>query len=126
MMGYRQMRSRPCTDVCTRSRLLDVRVQELDTALAAQPAGEPDEKSHVKRHVYVLESIGSPGRFYVGLTRDVEARVRKHNEGGCIATKSARPWTVRTVVSFDREDRAKAFERYLKSGSGRAFSRRHF
>jgi len=29
-----------------------------------------------------------------------------------------------TVVSFSEKDRAKDFERYLKSGSGRAFAKK--
>jgi hypothetical protein len=30
------------------------------------------------------------------------------------------------IVEFLSEDKARTFERYLKSGSGHAFARRHF
>jgi hypothetical protein len=38
---------------------------------------------------------------------------------------SGRPWHVDVVVEFANEERAVAFERYLKSGSGGAFAKRH-
>jgi hypothetical protein len=31
-----------------------------------------------------------------------------------------------TVVRFSSKDKARAFEAYLKTGSGREFARRHF
>ncbi len=91
---------------------------------SGQLVGCGRRQGSMQRHVYVLASVGRLRRFYVGLTRDVEKRLGKHNKGGCIATKSGRPWRLRTVVSFDSEQRARAFERYLKTGSGRAFARR--
>jgi hypothetical protein len=41
-------------------------------------------------------------------------------------TAKFRPWKVETAVAFSSETKARAFEKYLKSGSGREFSRRHF
>ena len=41
------------------------------------------------------------------------------------ATAEARPWEVDIAVYFRDEKKAHAFERYLKTGSGRAFSKRH-
>jgi len=41
-------------------------------------------------------------------------------------TAKHRPWELVVAVEFANEDRALAFERYLKSGSGRAFAKRHF
>lgn len=37
-----------------------------------------------------------------------------------------RPWSILVVLHFGDESTARRFERYLKSGSGRAFARRHF
>jgi putative endonuclease len=37
-----------------------------------------------------------------------------------------RPWTVAVSMEFPNERAAVRFEKYLKSGSGRAFTRRHF
>ena len=79
-----------------------------------------------KTNVYIIQSIANPNRFYTGLTSNVEARLKKHNHGGCSFTKQHRPWKVRTVFMFDDEARARAFERYLKSGSGREFAKKRF
>ncbi|MDQ3149714.1 MAG: hypothetical protein M3Q38_07325 [Chloroflexota bacterium] len=37
-----------------------------------------------------------------------------------------RPWTIGVVIEFPTEQEAVRFEKYLKSGSGRAFAKRHF
>jgi predicted GIY-YIG superfamily endonuclease len=78
-----------------------------------------------KRFVYVLKNSGSPPRYYTGLTSDVEARCAAHNAGCSVYTAKYRPWSVDVVIEFADERRAIAFERYLKSGSGGAFVRRH-
>ena len=38
---------------------------------------------------------------------------------------NGRPWEVDLVIQFAKEARGLAFERYLKSGSGCAFAKRH-
>ena len=78
-----------------------------------------------KRFVYILVSERDPGRYYTGLTSNVPERLRAHNSGRCLHTVSGMPWAVSVVVEFSDEARAVKFERYLKSGSGCAFSRRH-
>lgn len=77
-------------------------------------------------YVYILESIADPARHYIGSTRDLQARLKKHNEGGCPHTSKFKPWRIRTAVAFDNRERAAAFEKYLKSHSGRAFAAKHF
>ena len=79
-----------------------------------------------KRFVYVLKHEHDPSHFYVGLTTDVAARVADHNAGRCPHTARHRPWQLHVVIEFSDEQRAIRFERYLKSGSGRAFAKRHF
>jgi predicted GIY-YIG superfamily endonuclease len=79
-----------------------------------------------KRFVYVLKNADPTPHFYVGLTADVNARVSDHNTGRCPHTASRRPWQHHVVIEFPDESRAIRFEQYLKSGSGRAFARRHF
>jgi hypothetical protein len=37
-----------------------------------------------------------------------------------------RPWQLVVVLEFASEPSAVAFEKYLKTGAGRAFSKRHF
>ena len=79
-----------------------------------------------KRFVYVLRNADRNSSFYVGLSSDVGARLADHNMGRCPHTASRRPWQLHVVSEFSEEDRAIRFERYLKSGSGRAFAKRHF
>jgi putative endonuclease len=79
----------------------------------------------IKKFVYVLKSDVTPGRYYTGLTADVLRRLGEHNDGRCPSTASWRPWHLDLIVEFPDERRAVAFERYLKSGSGAAFARRH-
>ncbi len=78
-----------------------------------------------KRFVYVLRNGENPPRYYTGLTSDVARRHAEHNAGGCTHTAKHRPWSIDVVIEFDDARRAVAFERYLKSGSGVAFARRH-
>lgn len=79
-----------------------------------------------KRFVYVPRSLKAPERRYVGLTSDVDRRLEAHNVGTSPFTAKFRPWVVTTRIEFEDEHRAAAFERDLKSPSGRAFARRHF
>ena len=76
--------------------------------------------------VYVLRSVKHPDRYYTGLTDNVERRLSVHNSGGSKYTASLRPWVLVASIEFANPESAAAFERYLKSGSGRAFSKRHF
>jgi len=78
-----------------------------------------------KRFVYVIRSE-STGRTYIGLTSDFERRLAAHNAGGNVSTARFRPWSPVTLTEFQTEEGAARFERYLKSGSGRAFVRAHF
>ena len=78
-----------------------------------------------KRSVYVIQSETDATRFYTGLTSNVAARLAAHNAGRCTHTASGRPWKVVVIVKFLDEARAVRFERYLKSGSGVAFAKRH-
>jgi putative endonuclease len=79
-----------------------------------------------KRTVYVLRSLADPERHYVGITSDVERRLEWHNHGPSGQTVRGRPWSISVSITFPEEGTALRFERYLKSGSGRAFAKRHF
>jgi putative endonuclease len=78
-----------------------------------------------QRFVYITRSRSDPMRYYTGLTSDVAARLAAHNAGRCVHTAKATPWEVVVVIEFTEQSRAVAFEKYLKSGSGVAFSKRH-
>ena len=79
-----------------------------------------------KSIVYVLRSLSEPERRYIGLTHDLAARLDAHNAGRCAHTARYRPWEVVVALRFADEATAVRFEHYLKSGSGRAFAKRHF
>jgi len=76
-------------------------------------------------YVYILRSIHYPERHYTGTTSDLNARLLKHNEGGCPHTSKYKPWKIETAIAFTDREKAVAFESYLKTGSGREFARRH-
>ena len=76
--------------------------------------------------VYILESVSAPTRYYVGMTTDPEQRLDEHNSGKSAHTNKHKPWKISLSIGFSDKTKAIAFERYLKSGSGRAFSKRHF
>ena len=77
-------------------------------------------------YVYLLRSESNPKQPYVGLTRDLRQRMQDHNEGRSPHTKKFRPWILVAYFAFAQEKMAVAFEKYLKSASGRAFIKRHF
>ena len=79
-----------------------------------------------KRVVYILRSVNEPARRYVGVTSDLTSRLEAHNAGQNASNARWRPWRVDVCIEFRTEVVAARFERYLKSGAGHAFARRHF
>ena len=77
-------------------------------------------------YVYILQNNKTPKRHYTGITTDIESRIKEHNAGDVPHTAKYKPWTIQNFFAFNDTDRAYAFEKYLKSGSGRAFAKRHF
>ncbi len=78
-----------------------------------------------QRFVYIIRSQTDRSRYYTGVTSDVAGRLAAHNAGRCTHTASGTPWEVVVVLEFAEEGRAIKFEKYLKSGSGVAFAKRH-
>ena len=79
-----------------------------------------------RRCVYVIRSLKEPDRQYIGRTADMASRLASHNAGESPQTARQRPWQVVVLVQFLEESRAVAFEKFLKSASGRLFVRQHF
>jgi predicted GIY-YIG superfamily endonuclease len=75
-------------------------------------------------YVYILRSVEDPAHYYVGVTADLRSRIRKHNAGEVSHTSKYAPWTIKTYVAFSDQKQAVAFEKYLKSPSGRAFAKK--
>jgi len=77
------------------------------------------------KYVYLIQSMDHPERRYVGLTCNLQKRLTNHNCGGSEHTSKFAPWEIIVAIRFDNDQRAADFERYLKTGSGRAFAKRH-
>lgn len=73
-----------------------------------------------------LKTRSAIEKQYVGIAEDLEDRFKKHNAGQCRHTSKFAPWRIEIAIAFRLKDKAAAFERYLKSHSGRAFAKRHF
>ena len=69
-------------------------------------------------YVYVLRSRRNKW-FYIGLTNDVQRRLREHNRGYNRSTKGKGPFDLLHVEGFSGRPSARAREEYLKSGTGR-------
>ena len=78
------------------------------------------------KYVYLLESLSHPNETYVGLADDLRSRFAAHNAGRSPHTAKFRPWRIVTYIAFSDARKAAAFERYLKTGSGRAFAKKRF
>ena len=76
-------------------------------------------------YVYLLRSIPKPNQTYIGSTGDLPKRLAEHNTGKSIHTNKFKPWDLVTYVALPERPLAERFKRYLKSGSGRAFAKRH-
>jgi predicted GIY-YIG superfamily endonuclease len=75
-------------------------------------------------YVYSIQSENNLNRYYVGLTTNVERRLTEHNAGKSIHTNKFYPWKIVSYTAFVDKSRAEKFEVYLKTSSGRAFSKK--
>ena len=75
--------------------------------------------------MYYVYSLKCKDGFYIGCTNDLKDRIKRHTAGYVDATKSRLPITLENYFAFNDEKIAFKFEKYLKSGSGRAFAKRH-
>ena len=73
-------------------------------------------------YVYLLRSEKQPSQTYIGFTTDLKNRFEAHNAGQSKHTSKFRPWKIETYLAFDDEQKARDFETYLKSHSGKAFA----
>ena len=74
-------------------------------------------------YVYILESEQNKKHWYVGVTSDLERRLSEHNAGDSFHTNKYKPWRMKNYITFHDREKAEAFETYLESQSGRAFTK---
>lgn len=74
--------------------------------------------------VYILKC--SDNNLYTGCTENLRERFKRHKNGYVPATAKRLPVSLIVFVTFIDKYKAFNFEKYLKSGSGRAFINKHF
>jgi len=74
-------------------------------------------------YIYIL--LCSDNRTYIGCTDDLKDRLNRHNNSYVPATKDRLPVKLFSYFAFFNKYTAFNFEKYLKSGSGRAFLKKH-
>ena len=74
---------------------------------------------------YVYFLLCKNGKIYTGSTNNLEERLKRHTKGEVFFTKNLLP--VKLVGYFAVQNKYTAFnlEKYFKSGSGRAFIKKH-
>nr|BFD68721.1 hypothetical protein HAGR004_37430 [Bdellovibrio sp. HAGR004] len=82
-------------------------------------------QAKARMYVYSIKSINH-SKFYIGITANPKQRLSEHNSGKSLYTNKYKPWKMEVCIWFASEQKARSFEKYLKSGSGRAFCSKHF
>ena len=62
--------------------------------------------------------------FDIGITDDLRVRLAKHNAGEVPHMSKYGPWRIKSDIAFGDVAKTIAFEKYLKSASGRAFTKK--
>ncbi|MFN4025311.1 MAG: GIY-YIG nuclease family protein [Hyphomonas sp.] len=75
-------------------------------------------------YVYIIRSQSTPGQIYIGASGDLKQRIADHNASKSPHTAKYVPWKMEWYCAFPDKHAALAFEKYLKSHSGRAFARK--
>jgi len=83
-------------------------------------------KESIMFYTYILRSTSQPTHRYIGSTSDLRQRLKDHNSGKVRHTSKFTPWELEWYCAFKNKEKAAEFERYLKTGSGHAFAKRHF
>lgn len=76
--------------------------------------------------MYYIYSLKCKDGYYVGCTDNVQNRLERHQKGQVPATKHRSPINLEFYFAIEDKYKAFEFEKYLKSGSGRAFINKHF
>lgn len=77
----------------------------------------------MSHYIYILKCFDNS--VYVGFSDNLKNRVNYHNKGLVNSTKEKRPVKLLWYCCFNNKTKALKFEKYLKHGSGFAFTRKH-
>ncbi|MBU1110522.1 GIY-YIG nuclease family protein [Patescibacteria group bacterium] len=77
-------------------------------------------------YVYILRSLGNENKLYIGVTRNIESRLKQHDSDTNTNSYSAKfkPWGLECFIAFKNKYLATELEKYLKQGSGFAFMKK--
>ena len=75
--------------------------------------------------MYYIYSLKCQDGYYVGCTDDLKDRIERHKRGQVISTSNRLPIKLEFYFAISDKLKAFQFEKYLKSGSGRAFINKH-
>lgn len=75
--------------------------------------------------MYYVYSLKCKDGYYIGCTDDLRDRIDRHQKGRVPATVNRLPLELDFYIAIKDKYRAFELERYLKSGSGRAFINKH-
>lgn len=75
--------------------------------------------------MYYVYSLKCKDGYYMGCTDDLKDRLKRHQKGYVPATANRSPIELEFYFAIPDKYKAFEFEKYLKSGSGRAFLKKH-
>lgn len=128
-----------------RTKLFQTRVLRLRLDVAPMKSGRSRNSSRLRRdevrfqidetlvkssiidfmfYVYIL--LCKDKKTYLGCCDNLKERIVRHEKGNVPATKNRVPVKLISYFAFSNKYTAFDFEKYLKSGSGRAFMKKHF
>ena len=64
-------------------------------------------------YLYILKSL-KYNRFYIGISKDLESRLKKHNSGSVRSTKAYKPWKLVYQEAYSDKTLARKREIELK------------
>lgn len=67
--------------------------------------------------VYVIRSLKDNG-YYIGISNNIDNRIKKHNSGGVYSTKDRRPFELIYTEEFKTYSLARFREKEIKSYKG--------
>lgn len=115
---FRKLEGQPYTGSNPVPSAFDRR-SDLRRTMSANREGDP----FTMWYVYIL--LCSDNKPYTGCTNNWKERLEKHGKGFVPATKYRLPAKLVSYFTFLDKYKAFEFEEYLKSGSGRAFLKKH-
>ena len=68
--------------------------------------------------VYILKSL-KDGSHYVGMTDEINRRLKQHKLGRNYSSRKKRPWVIIHVEIVETRSNARKLEKYFKRGYGR-------